>query len=417
MSTRVVVTGLGAVTPLGNDVQSTWGALLAGRSGIGPLTRFDASPFDIAIAGEVRDFHPEATLTGTALNSKDMRHMDLYSQFGAVAALEAVRDSGLDRDMPLGPKAGVVFGAGSGGYSILDDQATILRTRGPRRVSPFFLTNVLPDAVSGHIAILTGAMGPNMAVISACATGAGAIGEASEIIRRGDAEVMIAGGAEAPLTPTLYAGFAALRAIATPGIDPSQACKPFDRRRDGFVVAEGAGAVVLESWEHAQKRGAKPYAEIIGYGSSNDAFDMVASEESARGPILAMEMALRKAGIDRTSIGYVNAHGTGTPMNDRVETAALKSVFADHAYEFAISSTKSMTGHMMGAAGAVEAIISVLALRDQTLPPTMHLDEPDPECDLDYIPNSFRVAVDLECVLSNSIGLGGHNASLIFRRL
>jgi 3-oxoacyl-[acyl-carrier-protein] synthase II len=228
---------------------------------------------------------------------------------------------------------------------------------------------------------------------------------------------MIAGGSEAPLTPTLYAGFAALRAIATPGLDPSAACKPFDKRRDGFVVAEGAGAVVLESWEHAQKRGAKPYAELIGYGSSNDAYDMVASEESGRGPILAMEMALRKAGIDRTSIGYVNAHGTGTPMNDRVETAALKSVFADHAYEFAVSSTKSMTGHMMGAAGAVEAIISVLALRDQTLPPTMHLDEPDPECDLDYIPNSYRIAVDLECVLSNSIGLGGHNASLIFRRL
>jgi 3-oxoacyl-[acyl-carrier-protein] synthase II len=256
-----------------------------------------------------------------------------------------------------------------------------------------------------------------MAVISACATGAGAIGEASEIIRRGDAEVMIAGGAEAPLTPTLYAGFAALRAIATPGLDPSQACKPFDRRRDGFVVAEGAGAVVLESWEHAQKRGATPYCELIGYGSSNDAYDMVASEESGRGPILAMEMALRKAKIDRTSIGYVNAHGTGTPMNDRVETAALKGVFADHAYEFAVSSTKSMTGHMMGAAGAVEAIISVLALRDQTLPPTMHLEEPDPECDLDYVPNSYRNAIDLECVLSNSIGLGGHNASLIFRRL
>jgi 3-oxoacyl-[acyl-carrier-protein] synthase II len=409
---RVVVSGLGAVTPLGVDVPSTWQAVLAGRSGIAPITLFDASQFDVGIAGEVKDFHPEQTLPG-----KDYRRMDRYSQFGAVAAMEAVRDAGLEGLIPLRERAGVIFGAGSGGYTMLQEQNEIFQSKGPRRVSPFFLTNVLPDAVSGHIAILTGAMGPNMAVVSACATGAGAIGEASEIIRRGDAEIMIAGGAEAPLTPLLYSSFAALRAIATPGEDPSRACRPFDLNRDGFIVAEGAGAMVLESLEHAKARGARPYAELVGYGSSNDAYDMVASEETGRGPTLAMEMALRKSGLDLTSIGYVNAHGTGTPMNDRVETVALKRVFSKHAYHFAVSSTKSVTGHMMGAAGAVEAIFSVLALRDQMLPPTMHLDVPDPDCDLDYVANASRPAIGLAAALSNSVGLGGHNASLIFKRL
>jgi beta-ketoacyl-acyl-carrier-protein synthase II len=409
---RVVVSGVGAVTPLGNDASSTWQALLAGRSGIGPITRFDASQFDVAIAGEVRDFQPEAVLP-----VRDLRHMDRYTQFGAVAALEALRDAGLETKVPLGPEAGVIFGAGSGGYGLIDEQYHLFQQKGARRVSPFFLTHVLPDAVSGQIAILTGAMGPNMAVVSACATGAGAIGEAAEIIRRGDAEIMIAGGAEAPLTPFLYSAFNALRAIATPGEDPSSACKPFDRRRDGFVVAEGAGAVLLESYEHAEQRGAEPYAELIGYGVSNDAFDMVASEETARGPVLAMEMALRKAKIDPTIIGYVNAHGTGTPMNDRIETIALKRVFAKHAYSFGVSSTKSMTGHLMGAAGAVEAVASILALHHEMLPPTMHYEEPDPDCDLDYVPNAARSAPRLEATLSNSIGLGGHNAALIFRRL
>jgi 3-oxoacyl-[acyl-carrier-protein] synthase II len=255
-----------------------------------------------------------------------------------------------------------------------------------------------------------------MAVVSACATGAGAIGEAAEIIKRGDAEVMIAGGTEAPLTPFLFSAFAALRAIASPGEDPASACKPFDLRRDGFVVAEGAAALLLESAEHAAGRGATPYCELVGYGSSNDAFDMVASEETGRGPILAIEMALRKAAIDPTTIGYVNAHGTGTPMNDRVETEALKRVFGKHAYDLAVSSTKSMTGHLMGAAGAIEAAFSVLALRHQILPPTMHYEQPDPDCDLDYVPNLARPVSGLQAALSNSIGLGGHNAALIFRR-
>lgn len=408
---RVVVTGVGAVTPVGNDAPSSWQAVLSGRSGIGPITRFDASQFDSSIAGEVKDFRPERLLP-----AKDLRHMDRYVQFAAVAALEAVGDAGIEIGGGLGAQAGVVFGAGAGGYHVLEDQYRVLNHKGPRRVSPFFLANVLPDAASGYIAILTGALGPNMAVISACATGASAIGEASEVIRRGDAEVMIAGGAEAPLTPLLFAAFNSLHALASNGEDPAGACKPFDRRRDGFVVSEGAGAVVVESWEHAQARRARVYAELVGYGSSNDAFDMVASEESGRGPVIAMEMALRKAAIEPSRIGYVNAHGTATPMNDRVETQALKRIFAKHAHRLAVSSTKSMTGHMMGAAGAVEAIFSILALHHQTLPPTMHYEERDPDCDLDYVPNQARPVHDLEAVLSTSIGLGGHNAALIFRR-
>ena len=408
---RVVVTGLGAVSPVGNTAPATWEALCAGRSGIARITLFDTSRFDVDIAAEVKDFQDDP-----ALSPKEARRMDRYARFGVAAALEAVRDAGLSLESPLGPAAGVIFGAASGGYTLLSEQYRVLEDSGPRRVSPFFLTNVLPDAVSGYIAILTGAMGPNMAVVSACATGAGAIGEAAEVIRRGDADLMIAGGCEAPLTPILYAGFAALRALAPGGDDPASACRPFDRRRDGFVVGEGAGALVLEDLDHAQARGARVYAELIGYGSSNDAFDMVASAESGRGPVLAMEMALRKAGVEPTAVGYVNAHGTATPMNDKVETAALKRVFGDHAYRLAVSSTKSMTGHLMGAAGAVEAVISVLALRDQVLPPTISYAEPDPDCNLDYVPNKARPVSGLEVVMSNSIGLGGHNASLLFRR-
>ncbi|MPZ47886.1 MAG: beta-ketoacyl-ACP synthase II [Dehalococcoidia bacterium] len=407
---RIVVTGLGAITPIGNDVPSTWQALLEGRSGIGYVTRFDTSAFtDRPIAGEVKDFQPDT------LPPKQLRHMDRYTQLACAAALQALNDSGIDISHPLGPECGVVFSA-SGGYHVIDEQYRVFAEKGPRRVSPFMITHMLPDTSSGAIAVLTGAMGPNIAVTAACATGAASVGEAAEIIRRGDAEVMIAGGAEAPLIPVIYAGFAALRAIATPGDDPSTACKPFDRRRDGFVIAEGAGALILESLEHAQARRARVYAELAGYGSSNDAFDMAASEDSGRGAALAIDMALRKAAIDPTRVGYVNAHGTGTLMNDRVETHALKRAFAKHAYRLAISSTKSMTGHMMGASGAVEAIFSVLALDQQVLPPTAHYEEPDPECDLDYVPQHARLVSNLEAALSTSIGLGGHNAALLFTK-
>jgi len=409
--TSVVVTGLGAVTPLGNDLPATWHNLLKGRSGIAPITLFDASGYESSIAGEVKDFAPEDYLP-----AKETRYMDRSVQFACAAALEALRDAGIEVGDGLGPSAGVVIGSGAGGHILLEEGFTTLVNKGPRRISPFFLTNFLPDASSGHVAILTGAMGPNMAVVSACATGAGSIGEAAEVIRRGDADLMIAGGAEAPLTPLLYAAFNALRAVASPGGDPATACKPFDARRDGFIVSEGAGIVVLESLERATGRGARVYAEISGYGSANDAFDMVASEETGRGAILAMEMALRKSKLDRERVGYVNAHGTGTPMNDRVETQAIKRVFGEHAYRLAVSSTKSMTGHMMGAAGAIEAIFSILALHEQVLPPTMHYEVPDPDCDLDYVPNVARRVQDLEAALSTSIGLGGHNAALLFQR-
>jgi len=340
--------------------------------------------------------------------------MDRSAQMGVTAALQAVRDSCLPIGEANGSRVGVIFGSGAGGYGLLLEQQKVLEEKGHRRVSPFLISHILPDAASGHIAIELGATGPNMAVVSACATGSGAVGEAWETIRRSDAEAMVAGGCEAPLLPVLWAGFHALRALADDKEDPTRACKPFDRRRDGFVVGEGAASLVLESLEHAQARGARVYAEVVGYGSSNDAFDMVASHESGRGPILCMETALRKSGLSREEVDYVNAHGTGTPLNDRVETAAMRHVFGEHAYHLAVSSTKSMTGHLMGAAGALEALITVLAIRDRILPPTINYQERDPDCDLDYVPNEARPA-RVRVAMSNSVGLGGHNATVMFR--
>jgi 3-oxoacyl-[acyl-carrier-protein] synthase II len=410
--TRVVVTGLGAVTPLGNDVASTWEGLLAGRSGIRFITRFDASGFDGAIAGEVRDFKPE-----TYMPAKRARTMDPSSQFGVAAALEALRDAGLDAQTPLGPRAGVIFGSSLGGPTLLEAQTAYQRKHGTRRLKPFTLTGLLPDSASGQIAILTGATGPNMAVLAASATGAGSVGEAAEIIRRGDADIMIAGACEAPLTPVIYGAFAAMRNFAKPEGDPTTACRPFDARRTGFVLAEGAGALVLESLENARARGATPYAEVGGYGSANDAFHMIAEEPAGRGLVAAIAIALRKSGLSPQSIGYVNAHGTASRMNDRIETEALKRAFGSHACHLAISSTKSMTGHLMAGAGALEAVISVLALRHGIMPPTINHRDPDPDCDLDYIPNQARPAPGLDAVLSNSTGLGGHNVALVFHTL
>jgi 3-oxoacyl-[acyl-carrier-protein] synthase II len=408
---RVVVTGLGAVTPLGNDVASTWEALVQGRSGIERITLFDPSPFEVQIGGEVKEFHPEEHIP-----PKELRRMDRNVQMGVVAALQSVRDAGLRLgDGDNGRRAGVIFASGIGGAATMLEQQKILQERGPRRVSPFFLANMLADSASGHIAIMLGATGPNMAVVSSCSTGTGSIGEAMETIRRGDADVVVSGATEATILPLFMAGFQALRALAGNNSDPHKACKPFDLRRDGFVVGEGAAALVLETLEHAQARGARIYAEVIGYGASNDAYDMVASEESGRGPINSMELALAKAGVDREEVGYINAHGTGTLMNDRVETAAIKSVFGEHAYRLAVSSTKSMTGHLMGAAGALEALATVLALHNQTIPPTINYEVPDPDCDLDYVPNAARPAA-LRVAMSNSIGLGGHCACVLFRQ-
>jgi 3-oxoacyl-[acyl-carrier-protein] synthase II len=405
------VTGLGAVTPIGSDVSTTWESILAGRSGIGRLSRFEHPEPEGAMAGEVRDFQFTKRLP-----AKMVRHADRSVQYGAAAALEALDDAGLQAETGLGRRAGVVFGSSLGGHVLLESLSAVLRKLGPRRVSPFMLPNILPDAASGYIAILTGATGPNMAILSASATGACAIGEAAEIIRRGDADVMIAGAAEAPLTPVLYAGFAAMRTLAVAAEDPARACRPFDLDRTGFVVAEGSAAVVLESKESAEARGARVYAALAGYGSGNDAFDIVASEPTGRGAAIAMSAALRKAGIAPEQVAYVNAHGTASRMNDRVETAAIKKVFGGHAYRLAVSSTKSMTGHLMGAAGALEAVISVLSLFHGVLPPTINYETMDPDCDLDYVPNQARAVAGIVAVLSHSVGLGGHNASLVFRR-
>lgn len=406
---RVVVTGLGAVSPVGNDAPTTWAALVAGKSGIGRITAFDPSPFEINVAAEVKDFHPEEVIP-----AKELRRMDRNAQLGVAAALEAVRDASLSIDEDNAAQVGVIFGSAGGGYGMLLEQERALVERGARRVSPFLISHMLPDAASGHIAILTGAMGPNIAPASACSTGTTAIGEAAETIRRGDAEVVISGGTDEPLLPVLYAGFMALRAMADDP-DPARACKPFDARRNGFVVGEGAAALVLETLEHAQARGARIYAEVLRYGSSNDAFDMEASHESGRGPILAMQMALRKSGVAPEEVDYINAHGTATILNDRVETAAIKAVFGEHAYRLAVSSSKSMVGHLMGGAGALEALATVMALHEQVLPPTINYEVPDPECDLDYVPNVARRA-EVRVAISNSVGLGGHNATIAFRR-
>ena len=407
---RVVVTGMGAVCPLGNNWRDSWQAMIDGRSGIAPLTQFDASQFEVRIGGEVKDFRPEELIP-----AKELRRMDKNAQYACVAALEAVADAGLVIDDANRDDIGVIFGSAGGGYGLLLEQNEIFLKGGYRRVSPFLISNMLPDAASGHVSIMLGACGPNMAVVSACSTGTGAIGESWETIRRGDAEAIIAGGTDNPLLPILLAGFHALRALANDAEHPERASKPFDARRDGFVVGQGAAALVLESLDHAKTRGAAIYAEVIGYATSADAHDMVASLESGRGSAKAMTRALRKAGIAPSEVNYINPHGTGTPLNDRAETAAIKLTFGAHAYKLAVSSTKSMHGHLMGGAGALEAIAAVQAIRTGIIPPTINYSVPDPDCDLDYVPNEARQS-DVRVALSNSVGLGGHNASVIFRR-
>jgi beta-ketoacyl-acyl-carrier-protein synthase II len=407
---RVVVTGMGTVCPLGNNWRDAWKAMSEGRSGIARLTQFDTSQFEVRIGGEVKNFHPEEVIP-----TKELRRMDENGQFAVVSALEAVRDADLRIDDANRDSIGVIFGSAGGGYGLLLQQNAIFEKGGYRRVSPFLISNMLPDAASGHVAIATGACGPNFAIASACSTGTGAIGEAWETIRRGDAEAMIAGGTDNPLLPVLLAGFHALRALANDAEHPERASKPFDARRDGFVVGQGAAALVLESLEHAQARGAEIYAELAGYATSNDAYDMVASLESGRGSARAMAQAMRKGGVEPTEVGYINPHGTGTPLNDRAETAAIKLAFGEHAYRLAISSTKSMHGHLMGGAGALEAIAAIQAVRTGIIPPTINYEVPDPDCDLDYVPNVARKA-DVRVSLSNSVGLGGHNAAVIFRR-
>jgi 3-oxoacyl-[acyl-carrier-protein] synthase II len=408
---RVVITGMGAITPLGNDVPTTWAALVAGKSGVGLVTQFDASEFPARIAGEVKEFDADATF-----GRREARRMDRYTQFALVAADQAIKDAGLSITANNAPRVGVVIGSGVGGITSLLEQAEVLRTRGPRRVSPFLIPMMLQDTAPGQVAINFGLKGPNFAVISACATGASAIGEAAEVIRRGSADVMLAGGAEAGIVPIAFAGFCIMQAVSTRNDEPQRASRPFDATRDGFVIAEGGGVVVLERETHARARGARIYAEVAGYGATADAYHITAPDETGDGAARAMQIALDTAGLAPEQIGYLNAHGTSTPLNDKGETLAIKKVFGDHAYHLPISSTKSMTGHLLGGAGAVEAIFSALALNEGLVPPTINYEHPDPVCDLDYVPNEAR-HVSVEAVMSNSFGFGGHNACLIFRRV
>jgi 3-oxoacyl-[acyl-carrier-protein] synthase II len=407
---RVVITGVGAVTPVGNTAHETWDNLVAGVSGVGRITLFDPTEYGIQIAGEVKDFNP-----GDDIDPKEVRHMDRSVQFAIVATKQALRDAALDITEEEADDIGIIFGTGAAGVGTLITQQKVLEERGPRRVSPHFLPNFLPDSASGQVAIAVGAKGPNMAVVSACATGGHAVGEAMETIRRGDADVMIAGGTEAVIVPVIVAGFINMRALADDD-DPTKASKPFDARRNGFVLSEGSAVLVLEELEHARERGAKIYAEVVGYGSTNDAYHMAAQLESGAGASRTMERALRKAGVSAEDVDYINAHGTGTPLNDKVETLAIKNVFGDAARKVAISSTKSMTGHMMGAAGALEVMVCALAIRDNCIPPTINLEVYDPECDLDYTPNKAR-QMKVDVTLSNSIGLGGHNSCVVLKRV
>ncbi len=410
---RVVVTGLGAVTPVGNSVEETWRNLLAGCSGIDTITLFDASGFAVRIGGEVKNLKVEDHLA-----SKELRHMDRSSKFAMVAAREASTDANLDMAVECPERVGVIFGTAAGGVEKMLTQQQILLERGPDRVSPMFLPHFLPDSASGLIAIALGAEGPNMAVASACATGSHAIGEAFKTILRDDADVIVAGGTEASILPVIFAGFINMKALSSRNDEPKRASRPFDSGRDGFVISEGAAVLVLEEATHAVRRGARIYAEVVGYGSGNDAWHMVQPRDQGAGAAKVMRAALRDSqrtgGLVPEDIGYINAHGTSTPYNDRFETAAIKDVFGSHAWRLAVSSTKSMTGHMFGAAGALEALTCVKSIESGWMPPTINYETPDPECDLDYVPNKARRWAPT-AAMSNSFGLGGHNSCVVFR--
>jgi 3-oxoacyl-[acyl-carrier-protein] synthase II len=406
---RVVVTGVGAVTPLGNDVETTWNNIVSGVSGIGPLTRVNADDFPAKVAAEVKDFDPTAYL-----DKKDARKMDRFAQFAVAASIMAVKDADLDINEENSERVGVWIGSGIGGMETFETQHNNFLQKGYRRVSPFFVPMLIPDMAAGQVSITLGARGVNSCTVTACATGTNSIGDAFKVIQRGDAIAMITGGAEAPITNMSVAGFCANTALST-NPDPKTACRPFDADRDGFILGEGAGIIVLEELEHALARGAHIYAEIVGYGSTGDAYHITAPAPGGEGGARAMKMAINDGGLKPEEIDYINAHGTSTGYNDKFETAAIKSVFEDHATKLAISSTKSMTGHLLGAAGGVEAIISVLSIKEGIIPPTINYHTPDPECDLDYVPNEARKQ-DINVALSNSLGFGGHNATIVFKK-
>ena len=410
MHKRVVITGLGCISPLGNDVSTLWSNIISGKSGVGMITHYDTSEFKVKIGAEVKDFDA-AALFGL----REARRMDPFTQFGIAAALQAVENSGLVISDVNRDRIGVMTGTGIGGMSTLFEQAKVFFQRGPDRVSPFMVPMMLPDTAPGMIALQLGLRGPNMAVVAACASGTNALGEATETIRRGSADVILSGGTEAVIVPLAMAGLSIMTALSTHNEEPERASRPFDLNRDGFVMGEGAAILVLESLDHARARGAHILGEISGYGASNDAYHISAPAENGAGAVLCMQSALNNAGLTKTDIGYINAHGTSTPLNDKSETAAIKAVFGEHAYKIPVSSTKSMTGHLLGAAGALEALICIKILQDGILPPTINYEHPDPECDLDYVPNQAR-RVKVQNIMSNSFGFGGHNATIVISR-
>lgn len=409
---RVVVTGMGIISPVGNTVDEAWGNILAGRSGIGPITNFDADRFPTRFAGEVRDFD-----VAEYVSPKDAKKMDPFIHYGIAASKDALDDSGLEITDANAQRVGIAVGAGIGGIGTIErNYGAFLESGGnPRKISPFFVPACIINMISGHLSILYGIKGPNLAMVTACTSATHNIGYAARTIAYGDADAMIAGGAEHATTPTGVGGFCAARALSTRNDAPTLASRPWDAERDGFVLSDGAGSVMLEEYEHAKARGAKIYAELVGFGMSGDAHHMTSPPEDGSGAASCMQNAVRDAGIELTDVDYINAHGTSTPVGDKGETVAIKRAFGDHAVSLCVSSTKSMTGHLLGAAGGVEAIFSILALRDQVAPPTINLENPDPECDLDYVPGQAR-EMKLEHVLSNSFGFGGTNGTLIFRR-
>ena len=410
MSRRVVVTGVGLVSPLGIGTEANWEALCAGRGGIGPITHFDATEFSSQIAGEVKGFDPLQFVS-----KKDVKKMDVFIQYAIAASQFAMDDAGVSVTEDIATRVGVFIASGIGGFSTIEREHKALIEGGPRRISPFFIPASIINLAAGQVSIRFSAKGPNSATCTACSASAHAIGDAFEIIRRNDADVMIAGGSEAAITPLAVGGFAAMRALSTRNADPLHASRPFDRERDGFVMGEGAGVIILEELEFAKQRRAPIYAELVGYGMSADAFHITAPSEDGDGGMRVMEKALKHAGVQPSQVDYINAHGTSTPFNDKLETLAIKRLFGEHARGLAISSTKSMTGHLLGAAGGLEAGITALAVKHQVIPPTINYEFPDPECDLDYVPNQTREA-KIEYALSNSFGFGGTNGALLFKR-
>lgn len=407
---RVVVTGVGAVTPIGNTPAQYWEGLLSGRNGIGPISLFDASQHKCRIAGEVKGFDPQQYLDG-----KEIKRMDRFAQFAVAASMQALADAQFTINELNAEQVGVIIGSGVGGIKVLEDQQTVYLTKGPDRCSPFMVPMMISNMAAGLVAIHTGAKGPNSCPVTACAAGSNAVGDAFRLIQRGFAQAMICGGAEAAVTPLSVAGFASARALSTRNDDPAHASRPFDRDRDGFVMGEGSGILLLEELEHAKSRGARIYAEIVGYGLTCDAYHMTSPAPAGEGAARAMQLALKDANLNPDRISYVNAHGTSTAANDVNETAAIKTALGEAAYKIAISSTKSMTGHLLGGSGGIEAVATVLAIANDSIPPTINLDNPDPECDLDYVPHSSR-AQKVEVALSNSFGFGGHNVTLAFKK-